>query len=395
MSSFADAAPTLPPRPTWIEIDSDALANNVRALRRRLKAGVLLYGVVKANAYGHGLVETSRVLLRAGADRLAVATLLEALELRDGGVEAPILVLGYTPAHQAGLAARQRIALTVYDAEMAKAAAEVVANERGAGGIPRLTAHVKVNTGMNRLGVEADECVGLLAALGELAPIDVEGIFTHFATSDEADRTFADRQWAVFHEVLSALETHHLRPRVAHAANSAAILTMPETQLDAVRSGIALYGLAPDAEECRLPDDFRPALTWKSTVSQVRWLHAGDAVSYGREYVATETIPTAVIPVGYADGFPRRPRTWGTLLVGGQPAPILGRVCMDQTVVDVRCALRENGSVRVGDEVVLIGRQGESHITAEEAAAQVGTNNYDIVSRILARVPRVMVGGRS
>lgn len=395
MASSTDASTARPPRPTWIEVDCDALANNVRALRSRLKPGVLLYGVVKANAYGHGSVETSRALLRAGADRLAVATLLEALELRDGGIEAPILVLGYTPAFQAGLAARRGISLTFYDAAMAMAAADVVAGESAPGVNPRLAAHVKVNTGMNRLGVEADECVALLKALGELAPIDVEGVFTHFATSDEADHAFADRQWAVFREVLAVLEAHRLRPRIAHAANSAAILTMPEAQFDAVRSGIALYGLAPDAEECRLPDDFRPALAWKSTVGQVRWLQAGDAVSYGREYVAAEAIPTAVIPVGYADGFPRRPRTWGTVLVGGQPAPILGRVCMDQTVVDIRCALGENGAVHVGDEVVLIGCQGKLSITAEDAAAQVGTNNYDIVSRILPRVPRVMVGGCS
>lgn len=387
------ANPIQPPRPTWIEVDRDALANNVRKLRRRIPSNAILYAVVKANAYGHGAVESSRTLQRAGADRFAVATLLEAIELREGGIEEPILVLGYTPPYQAALAARQRITLTIFDVNTAVGLAATIADDVAAGAYPPLCVHVKINTGMNRLGVEPEDSVALVAALAELAPLSVEGVFTHFATSDEFDHTYAYRQWEVFRGVLSALEAHHLRPPVAHAANTAAILTMPETHLNAVRAGIALYGLAPDADQCVLPEGFRPALAWKSTVAQVRWLHPGDAVSYGREYIADASVPTAVIPVGYADGFPRRPRTWGAVLVGGQPAPILGRVCMDQAIVDVTAAWRANGSVVQGDEVVLIGRQGDMRITAEDAAAQVGTNNYDIVSRILARVPRVLVGG--
>lgn len=378
----------LPNRPTWIEVDRDALANNVRKLRRRLAPGTRLMAVVKANAYGHGAVETTRVLLRAGADACAVATLSEALELRDAGVTAPILVLGYTPPHLAGEAAQRDVTLTLYDSETAVAYAGGVTCAVDA----PLKVHIKINTGMNRLGVEPGEVLALLEALQKMPSLSVEGIFTHFATSDEFDRSHAQRQFDIFREVLALLDAHKLRPPVAHAANSAAILTMPDTHLDMARAGIALYGLDPDPEQCPLPDGFRPALTWKSLVSQVRWLNAGDAVSYGREFIADRPIPVAVLPVGYADGFPRRPQTWEYVLVGGQPAPILGRVCMDQTVVDVTAAFLMNGGVQMGDEAVLIGRQNDRRIAAEDAAIRVGTNNYDIVSRILARVPRTYVG---
>lgn len=373
-----------PPRPTWIEVDHSAIANNVRKLKRRLAPFTRLMGVVKANAYGHGAVETAKTIVRSGADALAVATYIEAEELRRGGVDAPLLVLGYTPVWQAAEAAKQNITLTLFDAEVASGYAEAAAQA----GLP-LTVHVKVNTGMNRLGVEPDRAVELFEALSALPTLTVEGIFTHFATSDEMDKREAYTQFARFGEVLTALRERGLRPPIAHCANSAALLTMPETHLEMARTGIALYGLDPDVDECPLPDGFRPALSWKSTVSQLRWLHEGDAVSYGREYIADRALLEGVIPVGYADGFPRRPFNWGYVLVGGQPAPILGRVCMDQCVVDLTAPYLVNGGVKQGDEVVLIGKQGDREIRAQDAAAHVQTNNYDIVSRILARVPRV------
>ncbi len=378
----------LPDRPTWIEVDRGVLSNNVRKVRRRLAPGTRLMAVVKANAYGHGAVETTRALLHAGADACATASLSEALELRTGGIDAPILVLGYTPPHLAAAAAQNAVTLTLYDGDTALAYAEAA----GGGDLPRLKVHVKINTGMNRLGVQPADALALLEALRDIPALDVEGIFTHFATSDEFDRSHAQRQFDLFREVLAVLEAQKLRPAIAHAANSAAILTMPDTHLDMARAGIALYGLDPDPEQCPLPDGFRPALMWKALVGQVRWLGPGDAVSYGREFIADRPIPVAVLPVGYADGFPRRPLTWEYVLVGGQPAPILGRVCMDQVVVDVTAAFLMNGGVRMGDEAVLIGRQSDRRITAEDAAARVGTNNYDIVSRILARVPRIHVG---
>jgi len=375
-----------PPRPTWIEVSRGALRNNVARLRAVLGPHTPLMAVVKANAYGHGAVATARTLQEAGAARFGVATLGEAIELRAGGIERPILVLGYTPARQTAEAVQQAVTLTVIDAPTA------IEMNRLAGECPaRLTVHVKVNTGMNRLGVLPAEAPALLATLRDLPALAVEGIFTHFATSDERDLTYAGLQFERFTALLAVLAAAGLRPPIAHAANSAALLTMAQTHLDLVRSGIALYGLDPDPEQCPLPPGFRPALSWKAVVTQVATLPPGEPISYGREFVVERVTRTAVIPVGYADGFPRRPYTWGSVLIRGQMAPILGRVCMDQTVVDITDIEAASGPIAQGEEVVLIGRQGAACLTAEAISVRVGTNNYDVVSRILARVPRMMV----
>jgi alanine racemase len=375
-----------PPRTTWIEVSRSALAHNLGLLRQRISANTRLMAVVKANAYGHGAVESARILQVAGADAFAVATLQEAIELRSAGIEQPVLVLGYTPAWQTEAALVHAITLTVLDVETATAMHNIAAAcDRS------LTVHLKVNTGMNRLGVRPALAFSVLTALAQLPALKVEGIFTHFATSDEADKQHAEAQFACFQKSLAELTAAGLRPPIAHAANSAALLTMPHTHLDMVRAGIALYGLDPDKDECKLPDGFRPALAWKAIVTQVSDLEAGEAVSYGREFIANRPMRIAALPVGYADGFPRKPNNWGSVLLHGRPAPILGRVCMDQCVVDVSAIEAQHGTVRQGDEVVIIGRQGDAAITAEEASTRVGTNNYDIVSRILARVPRLYV----
>ncbi|MFZ1770677.1 MAG: alanine racemase [Caldilinea sp.] len=375
-----------PPRTTWIEVSRGALTHNLHLLRGRLAPSTQLMAVVKANAYGHGAAETARILQTAGADRFAVATLSEAVELRQAGIERPILVLGYTPAWHSELALAYAITLTVFELETA-AAMHAVARDSGR----HIPVHVKVNTGMNRLGVRPAEAPALLTALTALDGLAVEGIFTHFATSDEMDRSHAEAQFACFRELLETLASVGLRPSLAHAANTAALLTMPHTHLDLVRTGIALYGLDPDREQCVLPVGFRPALAWKAIVTHVSDLKPGEAVSYGREFIASRALRTAIIPVGYADGFPRRPQTWSSVLIHGQAAPILGRVCMDQTVVDVTDIEAQTGPVAQGDEVILIGVQGAASISAEAASVRVGTNNYDIVSRILARVPRIYV----
>jgi alanine racemase len=377
-------APLIPERPTWIEVARDALVNNVRQVRALLEPSCLLMGVVKANAYGHGAVATAQILVDAGVDRLAVATLGEALELRAGGVDAPILVLGYTPGALARTAIEQDITLAVVDLGTMQ---EIAAAARQINRYAQV--HLKVNTGMNRLGVAPDEAKSLLAQTGEIGHVQVEGIFTHFSTSD-TDRDFAGVQFAAFSTLLDELALANLRPPIAHAANSAATLTMPHTHLEMVRCGISLYGLDPDVDDTPLPPGFVPALSWKAHVAQVRRLQPGDAVSYGREFVAREQMMVATVPVGYADGFPRRPYHWGSVLIHGQFAPLLGRVCMDQCVVDVT-AICETLPVRQGDEVVIIGRQGDAEISAAEAGRRIGTINYDVVSRILGRVPRYIV----
>ncbi len=382
----AHSVADFPPRTTWIEVSRSALAHNLYLLRSRLAPTTQLMAVVKANAYGHGAAETARTLQQAGADHFAVATLSEAIELRQAGIARPILVLGYTPPWHAASALAHAVTLTVFELETATAL-HAAAKAMG----QRLTVHVKVNTGMNRLGVRPEAAPALLTALATLDGLTVEGVFTHFATSDETDKQHAEAQFTRFQALLETLRQAGLRPPLAHAANSAALLTMPHTHLDLVRSGIALYGLDPDMTQCTLPAGFRPALTWKAIVTQVSDLAPGEAVSYGREFIADRPMRTATLPIGYADGFPRRPQTWGSVLIHGQLAPILGRVCMDQTVVDVTAIEAATGPVQQGDEVVIIGRQGDATLSAETASARVGTNNYDIVSRILARVPRIYV----
>jgi len=381
-----------PNRPTWIEIDRKAIVNNIERIRSIIGPEPLLTAVVKANAYGHDARIVAPIAQSAGVDRFAVASLSEGVELRHCGIERPILVLGYTPVRLVDEAIRHNVQLAVYDLDSAQEF-NVVAESTG----QPLTVHVKVNTGMNRLGVSVNqgnqEALSLFQALAGLEYLDVEGIFTHFASSDLADKTSAEQQFFRFQLLLGELDQAGLRPPVAHAANSAAMLTMPETHLDMVRTGIAIYGLAPDVDDTPLPDGFQPALTWKAEIAQVRRLKPGEGVSYGHEYVADSPRAIAVIPVGYADGFPRRPLTWESVLVRGRFAPILGRVCMDQAIIDVTDIIADTGEIRSGEEAVLIGSQGEATLSAAEVGRRTGTINYDVVSRILARVPRVEVIG--
>ncbi len=372
-------------RPTWIEISRQALANNVRRLRAQIGPERTLFAVVKANAYGHGADLVAPEVLAAGADRLAVAAVNEAVALRRSGVAAPILVLGFTPEELGETLVQEDLVATLYDLQVAQAW-----SHRAQALGTRIRVHVKVDTGMHRLGVYPEEALDFLAALARLPGLEVEGLFTHFSSADEADKRYTLEQLLRFTELVAALAERGLRPPLVHAANSAATLTVPASHLDGVRCGIALYGLHPSSET-PLDSGFRPVLSWKARVAQVKRLEKGAPVSYNRTYVAPSPRMAAVVPVGYADGFPRAPRTWCHVLVHGRPAPILGRVCMDQTVVDVSEHFAAGQPVALGDEVVLIGRQGDVEVTAEAIAERLGTINYDVVSRILSRVPRVLV----
>jgi Alr-MurF fusion protein len=250
--------------------------------------------------------------------------------------------------------------------------------------------HVKIDTGMARLGVRAEqsaEVMRLIYKIVELTKdgLEFEGIYTHMATADASDQTHSQLQLRRFQHILQLLEQERLRPPIVHAANSAATLSLPQAHFDMVRPGIAIYGLDPSLD-VRLPSGFRAALSFKTQVSQVKMLPAGECISYGCTYVTERPTKIAVLPVGYADGFRRAPANWGNVLIAGQEAPLLGRVCMDQCVIDVTHIAQE---VRMGDEVVLIGRQGQATLTAEQVAERLGTINYEVVSEILARVPRV------
>ncbi len=373
---------TRPVRPTWIEVDLGAIAHNTRQLAALVGPRVRMLASLKADAYGHGAVKVAHTVLHNGASMLGVATVSEAMPLREAGITAPILVFGYVPSWQMREAVHLGLTLTLYSIEAAQAAS------RAAVALGRTAAvHVKVDTGMGRLGLRAeelDEIVKLVMTVQELPALTLEGIFTHFAMADALDQTHTRMQLSRFQNVLQVLEEEGIRPPLAHAANSAATLSMPASHLDMVRPGIALYGLHPSSE-VRLPANFRPALSFKTQVAQVKLIPAGECLGYGCTYYTEQPTTIAVLPVGYADGFRRAPANWGSVLIHSQEAPLVGRVCMDQCMVDVS----HIPQTRTGDEVVLIGRQGNAVLTAEQVAHRLGTINFEVVSEILARVPRV------
>ena len=367
-----------PGRPTWVEVDLSAIAYNVRRLCEIIGPEVGLLAVLKADGYGHGAVKVARTALNNGACIAGVACVSEGIALRRAGITAPILVLGYTPAWQAREALLNDITVTLFTADVARAFS------KAAGELNRWArAHVKVDTGMGRLGLLPHEVLGFLKEIGDLPHLEIEGLFTHFSVAD-SDPDYTRWQLARFSEVLDELRHSGFSIPYIHAANSAALLTLPEARFNMVRAGITLYGLAP-SPQVPLPDGFHPALAFKTQVAQVKTLPPGSYVSYGNAYQTQGDECIAVIPVGYADGFRRAPRHWGEVLVKGHRAPIVGRVCMDQTMINVT----HIPHVRQGDEVVLIGRQGEEEITVDEVAERLGTINYEVVSEILARVPRV------
>ncbi|RME78379.1 MAG: alanine racemase [Chloroflexi bacterium] len=366
-----------PARPTWVEIDLDAVANNVRRLVD-MAAPARILAVLKADAYGHGMVKVARTVLNNGASWVGVATLGEAITLRKAGVDAPILVMSYMPAWQAHEAIRYQVSATIFSLELARAFSRAALDLNQTAYL-----HVKVDTGMGRLGLLPDEVLPFMQAI-RLPGLKVEGIYTHLATADEADLSHAREQLRRFNQVLAQLDEAGLRPPLAHACNTAGLINLPEGRYDMVRVGIGLYGLPP-SPETPLPEGFRRALAFKTTVGQVKTLPPDSPIGYGAVYRTKGTETIAIIPVGYADGFRRGPRTWGEVLVKGQRAPLVGRVSMDQAAINVT----HIPNVRQGDEVVLIGRQGNEEITAEEVADRLGTVNYEVVSELLARIPRV------
>jgi Alr-MurF fusion protein len=394
-----------PERPTWLEIDLAAIAGNVRRLKALAGDAELLISL-KADAYGHGAVHVAHTSLLNGASWLGVATFTEGLALRRAGITAPILVLGYTPAWQARDLLRHDLTATVFDLDVGRAFSRAsLALDRPA------RVHVKVDTGMARLGVFPGEAVAFVKALRELPALEVQGIFTHLSVADsdgEFETEYTRVQLDAFRRVLDELAAQGVTFPLVHAVNSAGLLrsgveaeraeaerassactqhSISITGHTLVRAGIAVYGLDP-SPEVRCPRGFRPALAWKTQIAQVKELPPGSYVGYGATYRTTGRQRIAVIPVGYADGFRRAPHHWGEVLVRGQRAAIVGRVSMDQTMIDVT----HIAGVRQGDEVVLIGRQsgpaGEDQITAEEVARRLGTINYEVVSAILPRVPR-------
>jgi alanine racemase len=362
----------------WAEIDLDALQFNLHAVQRHIGPGVQVIAVVKANAYGHGALQASQAALQAGASMLAVHRLAEAAALRQAGIEAPLLVMGHIPAEGADLAAGLRIIPTPTTTEFLQA----FSSQASAMGV-RLPIHIKIDSGLSRYGLLPEEALDFLHFAGSLPGIELAGIYTHFATADWADPFHARQQLQVFQAILAGAAQAGFQFPLVHAANSAATLRLPEAHFNAVRPGLVLYGMQPSAE-WPAPFEIRPVLSLKSLVARLRTIPAGAGVSYGRTYVAQKPTRVALVPVGYGDGYHRSLSGKGLVLVGGQRAPILGRVCMDQFVVDVS----HIPTVQQDDEVVLLGRQGESWLSAEEIAALAGTINYEITTSLLPRLSR-------
>ncbi|PIU48003.1 MAG: alanine racemase [Candidatus Hydrogenedentes bacterium CG07_land_8_20_14_0_80_42_17] len=358
-------------RPTWVEIDTEAVRSNIRSLRRALSSTVRFLAVVKAEAYGHGAIGVAHAAMKEDVYGFGVATPYEGQLLRESKIDAPIIVLSPILSHQADDIVSNRLTPAVASLEVAEAL-------KGSG----TKIHVKVNTGMNRSGIEIEDTAEFLRKLSKIEGIEVEGIFSHFAGSDEIDRHGAYDQFERFEILLHNLESLGLRPPIAHISNSAAIIDMPEMSLDLVRAGLAIYGMYPSNYVSRSPV-LKPALTWKTHVIDKRILPEGSAVSYGGTWRAEKETTVALLPVGYADGYRRALSNKGEVLLRGNRCKIAGRVCMDLTVVD--CG---NNPVEIGDEVVLLGEQNSSHITADEMAEWLGTNNYEVTTQITYRVPR-------
>lgn len=362
-------------RDTWAEVDLDAIYDNVANLRRLLPDDTHIMAVVKANAYGHGDVQVARTALEAGTSRLAVAFLDEALALREKGIEAPILVLGASRPADAALAAQQRIALTVFRSDWLEEASALYS-----GPIP-IHFHLKMDTGMGRLGVKDEEETKRIAALIERHPHFVlEGVYTHFATADEVNTDYFSYQYTRFLHMLEWLPS---RPPLVHCANSAASLRFPDRTFNMVRFGIAMYGLAPSPGiKPLLPYPLKEAFSLHSRLVHVKKLQPGEKVSYGATYTAQTEEWIGTIPIGYADGWLRRLQHFH-VLVDGQKAPIVGRICMDQ------CMIRLPGPLPVGTKVTLIGRQGDEVISIDDVARHLETINYEVPCTISYRVPRI------
>ncbi len=377
----------------WVEVDLNAIAGNVRELCRVVKPAARLMVAVKANAYGHGSVEVARTALAHGADWLGVARFEEAVELREAGIAAPILIFGYTPARWASELIRLHLTQSVYSLETARAL-----SEQAVGTGDRLKVHLKVDTGMGRLGILTDEhrpgpagvapanaAVREVTQMAALPGLHMEGIFTHFASADSADKSYTEKQVALFTGFLDRLHEAGMSFEIRHAANSGGIIDMPPTHLDMVRAGISLYGLYPSDEVRKSSIALAPALTWKARIVHLKQVPAGFHVSYGMTYCTAQPTTIATVPVGYGDGYSRMLSNRGVMLAGGRRAAIVGRVCMDLTMIDVG----HIPALAVDDEVVIIGRQGEETLTADEIADLLGTINYEVVTAISTRVPRV------
>ena len=362
-------------RAAWAQVDLKALRNNYREIKKQLKPNVKLCAVVKADAYGHGAVPVARIAVASGAEYLAVATLSEGIELRQAGFTTPILLLGLVTLAEAAQVAAYDITQVVCSFELAEALSEA--------GAVQNKIHLKVDTGMGRIGVRPEEIGELAKNINNLPHIEIEGMFSHFATADAKDKSYTKLQIAKFEQAIKAVEAQGIKLAIKHIAESAAILEIPEAHYDMVRAGVIQYGLWP-SDEVTHPIKLQPVMKLMAKVVWLKKLAAGESIGYGRQFVAKRESLIATLPIGYADGYIRAYGAKGVVEINGRRAPIAGRICMDQVMIDVT----DVPHVKIGSIATLFGSET---LSIDEAASWLGTINYEIPCLISPRVPRVYV----
>lgn len=369
-------------RPVWAEINLDNIAYNMKKIRQCSKSRDII-GIVKADAYGHGAVDVAPVILKNGANRLAVAVLSEAVELRKSGIDCPIMILGYTPLSIGENLFKYNIEQTVFSVDYAKELSQM-AQERNVD----VKIHIALDTGMGRIGFMPDEkSVDDVYKISKFPKIKIEGLFSHFSTADEENKDYTYLQFERFNWFYDKLVKKGVSINIRHIANSAATMELPETHFEAVRPGIILYGYYPSEYVDKSRLSLKPAMELKTNIVHIKEMKNGEFISYGRKFECKRKSLIATLPVGYADGFTRMLSNKARVIINGKFANIVGRICMDQCMVDVT----DIPDVKVGDEVVLMGEAHGKSITADDIAEALGTINYEVICMISKRVPRVYI----
>ena len=369
-------------RPVWAEIDLDAIKYNIDSIKRRVDTKELI-AVVKADAYGHGALDVSKTLVENGATKLAVAVITEAMELRHGNINTPIMILGYTPLEFAADLINYDIEQTIFNLEYATKLSEIALNLG-----KKAKVHVALDTGMGRIGfLINDNSLNEILKISSLKGLEVVGIFTHFATADESDKNYSNKQYKKFTDFNEKLVSKGVNISLKHVSNSGAIIDMPNTYLDGVRAGIVLYGYYPSEDVLKQNLDLKKAISIKTQVAHVKILDKNEYVSYGRKFKTERKSIIATLPIGYADGYSRALTGKAKVIINGKFAPVVGTICMDQCMIDVT----DIGDVHVGDEIIVLGKDKDLKFDADDMAKAMGTINYEVLCMIKQRIPRVYI----
>lgn len=365
---------------SWVEISKSSLIHNVNVFRKVVGNNVLIMAIVKSNAYGHGVKQVAKILEKTKTVNLfGVDSISEAVDLRLINVKKPILVLGYTPFYRLSDASKYKISISVYDIQTLKKLANLKRN---------INIHLKIDTGMGRQGIKENEVNEFLDVLMANRNVNLEGIFTHFATADEENKNFTNFQIEDFKKILKMISKRKISPSMIHSSATSGTALYPDAHFDLVRAGIGIYGLFPSMH-VKEKNNFRikPVLSWKCYIAKIKIIKSGESVGYGGTWIAKTNRKIALVPTGYYDGYDRKLSNNGNVIVKGKLVPIVGRISMNMMTIDVT----DVNGVKLEDEVVLIGKQGHVEVTADDLARQIGTINYEVVTRINLTLPRIVI----